>query len=208
MSSKNCSSGTSGIFVTGKITQQSLENLIVHESLDAIVIPKYCGSTLCKVLSAYMLNSNMERYDHDIYNKKTQEIETVYAGVDRVGLPFNKVFSQIDQLKKMQVREDYYKCAKRCMQDIRDVCNDAISPIDRLRLELEDAYPEGARVGRFEGKQMLCGIGRVSNPLLSAGGEQPHFDMLPDYIYPLEKQFSANIYLKVPDKGGVLKVIF
>ncbi|XP_065661842.1 uncharacterized protein LOC100204208 isoform X2 [Hydra vulgaris] len=206
---KNCSSETSPIsrvFLTEKLTHHNLESLIVKESIDAIVIPKYCSPSLCKVLSSYMLNSQVERYDHEIYNTETRKIEKIYAGVDRVGLPFNKVFSEMDNLKKIKIREEYYELAKKLMKNFREVCGDFISPIDRLRLELEDTFSEGARVGRFEGRQMLCGIGRVSDPALSLGGEQPHFDMLPEYIYPLDKQFAANIYIKVPKQGGMLKI--
>jgi len=80
-----------------------------------------------------------------------------------------------------------------------------LSPIDKLRLELDENY--GANVAVFEEKKMFVGIGRVMRADGSVNSElQPHFDSLPPDFFPLDGQFSANVYLKVPESGGELEV--
>ena len=198
----------SKILKTDFLSRHALEQLICHETIDALVIPNFCSKSLCEKLSSYFLESNqIEKYDHDIYNPEDQAMKTVYAGVDRVGIPYNKVFSHLNEEERSVIREQYYEAGTKSMKKLRKVCENYISPVDRLRIGLEDYFPSGARVARFEGRQMFCGIGRISDPLLSVGGEQPNFDMLPEDVYPLEKQFAANIYIKAPSDGGALQVI-
>src|SRR5262245_51389462 len=62
-----------------------------------------------------------------------------------------------------------------------------------------------ANVAAFEGRKMFVGIGRITAPEKTVLEEQPHFDSLPPDL-TLDGQFSANVYLKVPEHGGELDV--
>jgi hypothetical protein len=77
-----------------------------------------------------------------------------------------------------------------------------MTPMDKLRLELDDSWPGGARVGRDEksGKPLLAGCGRIMHPTSSKDQGFCHVDdiaIMKDTI----GTFSANIYLETPPVG-------
>lgn len=82
-------------------------------------------------------------------------------------------------------------------------------PIDLLRLKLDELHRSGSTLATIEGTRAFCGLIRI----FPAGGEaEPHMDVLawdlPDG-HPdgrLLGQFAANVYCRVPQRGGELKV--
>ena len=90
---------------------------------------------------------------------------------------------------------------------MRTLARPAVTPIDKLRLELDEQFPHGATVARFQGRKMLTGIARITRAAYSQiVAEQPHFDALPEKYGVLDAQLAANIYLAVPPKGGELEI--
>lgn len=81
-----------------------------------------------------------------------------------------------------------------------------LSPLDKLRLELDEVWPGGATVRKnADGESFLAGITRVMH------GPTRYIDgfMHVDELAPMVQSrgtFSANVYLKVPPTGGELAV--
>ena len=81
-----------------------------------------------------------------------------------------------------------------------------LAPLDKLRLELDEVWPEGASVRKNEaGRAFLAGVARVMRgPTRYVEGFM-HVDELAPMV-DSGGTFSANVYLKVPPTGGELAV--
>lgn len=81
-----------------------------------------------------------------------------------------------------------------------------LGPVDKLRLELDEVWPEGATVRKNEdGRPFLSGVARVMR------GPTRYIDgfIHVDELAPMSETrgtFSANVYLKVPPTGGELSL--
>ena len=184
-----------------KITTESIEKLINDKEV-ALVIKNFCSHDTCEKLTDKILKSqNIQKYTHEV--NENNEIKHKYYGVNRVGTPFNMTYN----LTQNNLIEEYYINATKGIETIRAFCSPFLSPIDKLRLELDEIFIPGATVAYFENKKMLVGIGRIALPTHShMSEEQPHFDALPLKYAHLEAQFAANIYLNVPSNGGELEL--
>lgn len=81
-----------------------------------------------------------------------------------------------------------------------------LGPLDKLRLELDEVWPEGASVRKDEsGRAFLAGVVRVMRgPTRYVEGFM-HVDELSPMVEG-GGTFSANVYLRVPPAGGELAV--
>ncbi len=78
-----------------------------------------------------------------------------------------------------------------------------MTPMDKLRLELDEAWPGGARVARdaSTGRPLLAGAGRIMHP---RGSHDPGFCHVDDIAVMGDGAsgvFSANVYLETPPPG-------
>jgi hypothetical protein len=117
-----------------------------------------------------------------------------------------------------QTATDYRSQARYFSQDfeiVRRVCQERLSPLDKLRLDLDALYANGATVrDRSDGMRRLAGIVRLYLPddarqLATDGlaaaprGDDGYLHI--DCIQGQEQQmFTSNIYLDMPDAGGEL----
>jgi hypothetical protein len=188
------------------VTTDSLGTELLRKFIDgkvcAIRVPNYCSGQLAVILRDWYLNHpGIERYDHEVYVDNRPKY--LYYGVDRIGFPYNKTYGSASD---SEVRNRYYSNALAGTRQVREACAPYMSPMDRLRLELDEIWADGANVANFEGKKMFVGIGRVMQASLSKDSEeQPHCDSLPP-DFNLEGQFSANIYLAIPPSGGEVEI--
>ncbi|MFD5985944.1 hypothetical protein [Streptomyces cyaneofuscatus] len=102
---------------------------------------------------------------------------------------------------------DYLSAAEGAMDDIRACCAPHPSPLDRLWQTLDTSY--GLQRARIAGVPMFAGVCRV----FPEGSELlPHNDSLlrdaPGMPLgrELDGQLAANIYLRVPERGGALQL--
>lgn len=184
-------------FVT-ELRAEDLSSLIADE-ICVLVVKGFADVALCEKLVRF-LNSydGVEEYTHEVY--EDEKVKHLYLGVDRIGCPFNSTFTPRGS---DEARLDYYRNVLRGIRRVRRACSPLLSPIDRLRLELDEIWDEGANVAAFEGKKMFVGIVRLMRAELSGASEEhPHFDALPEHCYPLDGQFAANIFLSMPEEGG------
>jgi len=92
---------------------------------------------------------------------------------------------------------DYCRMAAERIRRIRDRLDPYMSPIDRLRLELDEIFPHGARLHTYpSGAKAMAGVGRLmrhSAALIHADAGRAEC-------------LTANVYLKLPAKGGTVSI--
>lgn len=120
-------------------------------------------------------------------------------------LKSNLTFSETDS---EELRNTYFQNAIRQIDNIRQLFYPFYSPIDYLRLKLQEVYPHGAELMTLDGQKMFCGLLRAFHSGVEA---EPHQDVLywdSDYDRNamLDNQLAANIYLKTPEEGGELEL--
>ncbi|MEJ2794334.1 2OG-Fe(II) oxygenase [Iodobacter sp. LRB] len=187
--------------VAKKLSADLIEELI-HDDIAAVLIEGYYPAHLCNLLSQNILRSqDIDPYTHEVIEE--EKLLQKYFGVDRIGIPFNSTYNAADP----EAIDEYYRNASVQIERLRGYCEHFLSPIDKLRLELDELFIPGANVAHFEHKKMLAGIVRISRAEQSyLSASEPHFDALPPEYAQLDAQLAANIYLKVPDTGGELEI--
>jgi hypothetical protein len=165
----------------------------------ALRIPDFSAPDVVSRLRDFLERADLEEY---VYTSGAgASLQRTFLGVHRLGTPYNSTYGDAER------RTAYYQHALPDTRRVRGACDPYLSPIDRFRLELDEAWPGGAVLGRFDGHPMFAGMCRVVGAELShLGGAQPHFDSLPPAVEPLVAQFSTNIYLDVPRTGGELEL--
>jgi len=103
----------------------------------------------------------------------------------------------------------YHDVAIPSIHDVRSMFSPYISPVDRIRLLLQELWPAGANLLRLRGRACFVGAVRVFQPTTSEF--YPHNDRIDQEtdapeIVDFTEQFVANIYLQVPDEGGDLQL--
>jgi hypothetical protein len=186
----------------GTLTFDALSRL-VNGSAMALRIPDFADRSTCDHLAAWFTShTGRQPYTHEI--RRDGGVEHKYFGVDRLGNPFNRV---LNTAQNSPERLSYYADALPNIRRVREAVRPHLSPMDKLRLELDEVWPGGATLARFEGRTMFFGIGRIMDPDTSKDSElNPHIDVLPKSSFDLSAQFSANVYLAVPPSGGELEM--
>lgn len=192
--------GSDLLQIRDELELQDLQRLIAGQ-ICILVVKKYISVKCLKSLQKFVFSEPTSPYTHEVTEPKG--ITHLYYGVDRIGFPFNLTFGTSQQ---SQAKEQYYKAALPTIRAIRNSCLPYLTPIDRLRMELDEIWPKGANIATFEGKKMFVGIFRLMNPELSSGSENPHFDALPKHVFKLDGQFAANMFISVPEIGGETEV--
>lgn len=105
-------------------------------------------------------------------------------------------------------RVEYHRQAITNIRKIRSVFSPLASPIDELRLLLDEAWPKGARLLDVNGEKCFVGIARFQGNGVDL---TPHTDNLErnapqDHEPKLLTQLSTNIYLQIPEDGGELEI--
>lgn len=106
-------------------------------------------------------------------------------------------------------RTAYFAAADTAIRTVREMFRPELSPIDRLRLELDEVWPGGARRARMADGAMFVGTLRAFD---GRSEVEPHVDFLPDdevdepWCRALTGQLAANIYLQPAETGGELEI--
>jgi hypothetical protein len=109
-------------------------------------------------------------------------------------------------------KKRYIAEAMPTVRALRSIWAPYLSPIDRLRLELQESWPAGANLEYLDGEALFVGQARV----FGDRGALPHQDFMPWELgslstaprqaSPIYSQLTANIYLQTPDSGGELQL--
>jgi hypothetical protein len=190
------------VLVRDRLAAKDLQSLFKDE-ICVLHIPNFITREVTGKLNRFLQEKGSDQYTHEVRNKDGST-ELQYFGVNRFGRPLNSTYNDPngESLKK------YFADALPTIQTIRRAVHPYLSPIDKLRVELDELWSGKVNVATLNGKKTFCGIGRIMPASLSAlSAVQPHFDSVPTSYFPnIAKQFAANIYLNVPPLGGELEI--
>lgn len=178
------------IHVDSSISKHSLIALERGE-LDAIRVQSFYPEELCRIITKKLIESPL----YAVNDKPTL--------ANRIGQSFFLGYESRD------IKENYWANAVKISQEIRNLCAPYISPIDKLRVELDELWPAGAMLASIEGHKMYAGVVRV---IKQGGSSEPHQDTLPWHVKDCAVaqsfigQLSANTYLSMPPEGGELQL--
>ncbi|GIX97154.1 fe2OG dioxygenase domain-containing protein [Caerostris extrusa] len=189
------------VLETEELTADALADLF-NDKICVLCVKNYIPDFVSEKLDAFLREKGSDPYTHEI--RKNGKVDLQYFGVNRYGYPLNSIYTD----ETGENLEKYLKEALPTMRSIRKAAAPYLSPIDKFRVELDEAWPKKANVATFKGQKTLCGIGRIMPTSLSKLSEvHPHFDAVPVSCFPdIHKQFTANFYLNVPDQGGELEI--
>jgi hypothetical protein len=162
-----------------------------RREIAAIHIKRYHPAEQCGLIVDRLMTSSL--YGRYVYENK----------IGRWGQAFFESESDPDS------RQRYEQMAVRWMGELRELCAPYLTPIDKLRLELDEAWPAGARIATLGGRKMFAGLPRH----FGEGSEaEPHPDIFawdapgaPEAA-ALKGQWAWNVYLSVASKGGALVI--
>jgi 2OG-Fe(II) oxygenase superfamily len=122
----------------------------------------------------------------------------------RVGMAYFETMGQ------PELRAIYYDKAMDWIRQIRAAAAPYQSPMDLLRLQLQECWAQGANLETVDARPMFVGLARVFE---ENAGAEPHQDHLLKVSGPdcpsaqsLVTQLAANIYLRLPAAGGELEL--
>jgi hypothetical protein len=117
----------------------------------------------------------------------------------------------------LQIGEDspratarYLREARKANLAVRDAFAPSASPLDALRLQLDELWPHGARLGRVQQSPALAGLVRTVSTATLMPGAAGRLGMIhvdeTRASRRLSRKLSANLYLAVPRSGGALRI--
>jgi hypothetical protein len=174
------------------LNRQDLVDLVQGRFI-ALRITNYYPKWLCAELCGRLLQlPEFARY-----------LRAQNVGVQRTGITFFETKGDSALLDR------YYAQAQNMCATIRRVCFPYLAPIDKLRLELEEVWTNGAQLENIHEQTMMVGIVRMFEDCFEL---PPHQDVLVRDITDspstalLLSQLSANVYLQEARSGGELEV--
>lgn len=158
------------VIETNAVCEEDLLKLAYGEAI-ALVLRNYCDQELCRSMSDKLLGSaELEEYVSVPYLHKWG-------------------YNSYEGLSDPSREEEYFRQATAAMRDIRSACAPNLSPMDRLRLDLQEAWPGGATIERLGGRKLFVGQARSFK---AGGGIIPHQDFLPWELLNLKGVLSCT----------------
>ncbi len=126
----------------------------------------------------------------------------------RVGTPFAQGYEHFLKHDDPSILTDYFQNSFNMMKHVRDLFYPYASPIDNLRLLLDEIWDSGAHLKTVNKQKYFAGIVRLMQN--SEVSLPPHIDRYLSYDPNMDKtydtQFSANIYIDTPQSNGQLNL--
>lgn len=177
------------------VTQLEAEHIaaLASGTVMCIVARQYYPAKLCKRIEKLVINSGQINY-YDV-----EPTLGKYAG--------SAIYETGGDPARL---DDYYSTAPECVTRLRQLLSPAISPMDLLRLRLQEIWPAGSTLENFHGKLVHVGMLRIFGVGAKADAHVDNvgWDLVDNLIASsLFTQLAANIHLRAAQSGGEL-VIF
>jgi hypothetical protein len=180
-----------------EVKELTLENLkaLAQRTIAAICVKSYYPQPLCQHAVKNLLSSEYIQHYSDL------------PGFMRVGLPYAQAYEDL-AMSKAETVKIYFDESLKMIHHIRQAFHPYYSPIDNLRLDLDEIWPGGAHLKTVNQQKYFIGISRlIRTPEVNI---PPHFDrylaIYPKYDKKYSAQLTANIYLETPRQHGELKL--
>ncbi len=163
---------------------------VIDGNAAAIRVPKFCSKEVCREVSARLLNHSKR----GSFNK-AKDIGSIGMAHFNINGP--------------EANEIYHRDAISNTWRLRNIFTPYLSPVDKIRLLLEEIWPAGANLESLYGKKCFVGICRIIEPTVELLAHNDRLDRdSPDSLqaHSLLSQLSACIYLQVPEEGGGLRL--
>lgn len=183
-----------------KLTCTGLEQLIAGD-ICAIRVPNFIDKALAHIFGAWACQNAVAAYTHELYDERGLPYQAEY-GVRRLGTPYNSTYGKTPGSKE---HRHYYSDAPITIELMQKYCYPHLTPMEKFLAATNAIWKRGGKVAHFDGLPMFYGIIRKTEPNAEILQDQPHCDAL-NSSYTLSAQFSANIYLDVPEYGGELEL--
>jgi hypothetical protein len=189
-----------------KILNTESLNELADRNIAAIRIKNFYEIERAKTLGKWLVSNTT----HENYRVSDAHGQLKPSEVKRVGIPLNEIYNLIignystDQLNALCA---FQYLAMSQIERIREATRPAPTPVDQVRLSLDEAWSHGARWARFGVVRPFIGLIRlVDADDRTDVDPEPHIDCLPPQIHPFRAQLSAIVYLEMPPAGGELEI--
>lgn len=174
--------------ISGQLDRDSILKLLDND-IAAIHVPEFYPRTESAELSKRIAaHQALEAYE-------------VQNSLKRLGMGYVDVGGEGGKAER------YHSEAVASIQEVRKLAYPLLTPVDHLRLLLEELWPLGAAIETVGEKKCFVGTCRV----IEAGAAMlPHSDrfgrMRLDGLNDMSGQIAMNIYLQMPESGGDLQL--
>lgn len=178
------------INTVSELTNENLIGLFQGDDL-VLQVKNYFERETCLILKQKILKSMKLGFYENAPN------------IGRVGKAF------YETINNPYSEKEYFENQAKWIEDLRKTCSPFISPIDALRLALDDIWSSGSIVASIDGQKMFVGLVRYFTSLASA---EPHQDIIQrdaphkDISGMIKCQLAFNVYLEMPEIGGELEI--
>lgn len=174
--------------ISNVLNKESIQQLVA-EQIDVIQVKDFYPEELCQAFADKVISCS----ELGFYKKQST--------VGRLGMGY------VDVEKSPEMARKYHEDAVDSIWLVRDLVYPNISPMDHLRLVLQEIWPTGANIGHIDNKTCFVGSCRVFAPDVKL---LPHNDRLARLMLEgdpqLDGQLAVNIYFQMPEAGGALEL--
>lgn len=162
---------------------------VFDHSIDAVIVPHYFKKRACRVIAERVKRS--PNFGH-------------YPGYPIVG----RLGQELFECENEQDIARYQETALPTIREMRQLVHPYITPVDRIRVEVDDIWKHGCTLSSLNDKKMSAGVVREYRETSDA---EPHCDVIGWDIIDayragnkISNQIAVNVYLQTSDTGGEL----
>jgi len=181
------------VLYANDLTLEAITKLLSPDSpILAVVINNFTDLETCRTSS------------NKIRNSSQKSSYKVASGIKREGDAIYDAANDPDQLL------EYLKNIPKNHQRTRGFFGSDFTPIDKLRLQMQELWPKSSTLGTFSDTPAYAGL--IRHFMEGCGGADPHSDVvgwdLPSdpTAQSMSTQLAGNIYLTMPKEGGNLSL--